>query len=188
MFDLNEGRFDKYQFKAVFLIGPPASGKTEFYEAELKMKDLKHIDSDKVMMFLIKRYGGNPKDTSNYTKWQGKVKEKLETMNRIYTEGGLGLAIDGTGQNLERIKRIKKQLESLGYKTAMVYINTPIQKAIERSKTRNRAVDVDYIKKVYKKLITNVPIYREMFDPFIEINDVSEYNQKGKILKRWLDS
>lgn len=188
MVSLIEGRFDKYQHKAVFLIGLPASGKTEFYEAELKRKYLKHMDSDKVMMFLIRKYGGDPKDTSNYTKWQKSVKEKLDNMSNMYTNEGLGLVIDGTGQNFSNIATIKKKLETLNYKTAMVYINTPLLKAIERAKTRERGVDLEYIKKVYKKLATNVPKYRVMFNPFIEVNSAEEFSKKGKEIKRWLNS
>jgi len=187
MIDILEGRFDKYRFKAVFLIGAPASGKTEFYNEALRHKNLKHLDSDKVMMFLIKKYGGNPKDTENYTKWQKNVQGKLDMMSRMYKEGGLGLVIDGTGKNFERIKNLKKDVESYGYETAMVYIKTPLKSAIERSKKRSRGVDTEYIKDTYRALLKNSKEYKKMFPLFIEVNSVSEYPYAEKKINTWLE-
>lgn len=187
MVDIFEGRFDKYRFKAIFLIGAPASGKTEFYNSALKHKNLKHIDSDKVMMFLIKKYGGNPKDTGNYTKWENDVKNKLNTMSRIYKEGGLGLVADGTGRDLEKIKNLKKNIEKYGYETAMVYLKTPLSKSIKKANERERGVDIEYIKDTYKALTKNVIEYKKIFTTFIEINSVDEYPIAEKKINSWLN-
>lgn len=187
MNNIFEGRFDKYRFKAIFIIGTPASGKTEFYNYALRHKNLKHLDSDKVMMFLIKKYGGSPKDTSNYTKWQAEVKSKLDMMSKMYKEGGLGLAIDGTGKDINNIKRIKNDVEKYGYETAMVYLKTPLKKAIEKSKDRERAVDVEYIKDTYKSLIDNIKEYKKIFSPLIEINSKEEFPEAEKEIRNWLN-
>lgn len=188
MNNINEGKYDKNRFKAIFLAGAPASGKTEFYKAVLAGKDMKHLDSDKVMMFLIKKYGGDPKDTSNYSKFQKDVKAKLKMMNKIYREGGLGLVVDGTGRNAERIKKIKKELEDFGYDTAIVYVKTPIKKAMEKAKQRERGVDQDFIKKVYKDLNKNIPEYQNIFKTFIEINSEDDYDSAEKKINSWLRS
>lgn len=187
MNNIFEGRFDRYRFKAVFLVGIPASGKTEFYNSVLMHKNLKHIDSDKVMMFLIKKYGGNPKDTKNYSKWENSIKSKLDMMAKIYKEGGLGLVIDGTGKNIDKIKEIKKDIERYGYETSMIYIKTPLNKSIKRSKERGRAVDLGYIKDVYRSLSKNIEEYKKMFTPFIEVSDVSEHPAAEKKISSWLN-
>lgn len=181
-----EGKHDKNKFKAVFLSGTPASGKTEFYDFALKHKDMKHLDADKVMMFLIKKYGGDAKDTDNYTKFKKDVRNKLEMMNKMYTKGGLGLVIDGTGRDVNLIKKLKDQLEKYGYETAMIFIKTPLIKAIEKSKKRERAVDIDYIKDTYKQLGKNIPQYKNMFSPFIEVNDTKEFREAEKKIDKWL--
>lgn len=181
-----EGKYDKNTFKAIFLAGTPASGKTEFYQYALKHKDMKHLDADKVMMFLINKYGGDAKDTKNYSKFQKDVKNKLKTMNKMYTKGGLGLVIDGTGKNIEMIEKLKKKLETYGYKTSMVFIKTPLDKAIKKAEKRKRAVDLEYIKDTYKSLSKNIFLYQKMFNPFIEINSEEEYKEAEKKINRWL--
>lgn len=189
MLELLEGQHDKYTQKAIFLIGIPASGKTEFYYHALKHKHLKHMDSDKVMAFLVGKHGGSLRDTSNYTRWQKSVAQKLDAMSDMYKSGKLGLVIDGTGRNIEKIKEIKKNLEDEhGYKTAMVFINTPLTKAIEKAKRRDRAVDLSYIKKVYSDLSKNTEEYRKIFNPFIEVNSVKEYDKAERKVNRWLDA
>jgi predicted kinase len=183
---LTEGKYDKNRFKAIFLVGAPAAGKTEFYKEILANKDMKHLDPDKVMVFLIKKYGGSLKDTSNYTKFQKSVKTKLEMINNIYKNGGLGLVIDGTGRNIDLIKKLKKDLESFKYDTLMVYIKTPIQKAMEKAKQRKRSVDNEFIKKVYTDLNKNIPEYKKIFNKFIEVNSEDEYKKAEKKINQWL--
>ncbi len=182
-----EGKFDQYTFKAVFIIGGPASGKTEFYNYALKNKNLKHLDSDKIMAFLIKKYGGSLQDTNNYSKWESEIKNKLNMMSTMYKEGGLGLAIDGTGKNIQNIINLKRDVEKYGYKTAMIYIKTSLQDSIEKSKKRDRAVDLEYIKDTYRDLSKNVSEYRKMFDVFIEVNSIEEYKKAEKKINSWLN-
>lgn len=169
-----EGVHDQNTFKAIFLAGPPASGKTEFYTYALKGKNLKHLDSDKIMSFLIKKYGGDIRDTSSYDKFHKKVYQKLDMMNKMYTNGGLGLAIDGTGHNTEKYLRLKDQLEGLGYKTMMVFVNRPIEKSMEYADQRERAVDKSYIKKVAAALQDNIPVYKSRFNDFIEVEGMND--------------
>lgn len=188
MSNIFEGKHDKNRYKAIFLIGAPASGKTEFYKYALAHKDMKHLDSDRVMMFLINKHGGNPKDTRNYTKWQQNVRDKLDAMSKNYKEGGLGLVIDGTGKNLKQTLKLKKDVERHGYKTAVVYLKTPLNKALKKAEKRERGVDVEYIKDTYRDLSKNVAVYKEKFSTFIEINDIKEYREAERKINRWLRS
>lgn len=183
-----EGKYDKNRFKAIFLAGTPASGKTEFYNAVLKNKDMKHLDSDKVMTFLVNKYGGDLGDTSNYSKFQKDVKAKLNLMNKIYKQGGLGMVIDGTGRDKDMILKLKKDLENFGYDTIMVYVKTPINKAIEKAKKRERGVDQEYIKQVYKDLSKNISTYKNNFKKVIEVNSEDEFDSSEKEINKWLRS
>ena len=49
-----------------------------------------------------------------------------------YIQGRLGLVIDGTGKDYEKIKTQKIELEKLGYETAMIFVNTNIETAVAR--------------------------------------------------------
>jgi shikimate kinase len=169
-----EGKHDKNTYKAIFLAGPPASGKTEFYKYAISGKNLKHLDSDKVMTFLAKREGRDLKDTSNYDDFHKRTYEILNQMNKSYTSGGLGLVVDGTGHNTSKYLGIKEKLERKGYKTMMVFVNIPIEKSIAYSKTRDRGVDTSYIKRVAEKLKKNFEVYKKSFTYFVEVEGMND--------------
>lgn len=188
--ELNEGKYDKNTYKAVFLSGLPASGKTEFYNFALKHRDLKHIDSDKILAFLARKHKDELKDTRVYSKYFQDIDKKLKTQSEIWTSQGLGVVVDTTGQNSAKILNIKKELENKGYETAMVFIEKDIEDAISYSKTRERAVDKEYILNVKGKLDKNKEIYKRSFDTFITIEGRSsrEYLKAEKEISRWLKS
>ncbi len=62
-----------------------------------------------------------------------KAKSMTELRQRLALQGRNGLVINGTGDDFDKIKRIKEKLEALGYETSMMMVNT----ADEVSKTRN---------------------------------------------------
>lgn len=183
---LPEGKHDQNRLKAIFLAGMPASGKTEFYNEVLKGRDLKHMDSDKIMSYFVKKDKGSLKDTSNYVKYQGKINDKLKRFNELYTSGKLGLVIDSTGANKEKITEIKRNLENKGYDTSMVFIKTPLQQSLDRAKKRERGVDEEYSKMVFNKLSKNAIHYESIFKNFWEINDRKDYSEFNKIISTWL--
>ena len=61
----------------------------------------------------------------------------------------LPLAIDGTSNSLAILQTRKGLLERFGYDTAMVFINTNLETALERAKLRKRKVEPEFIKKSY---------------------------------------
>lgn len=186
--ELNEGKHDQNIYKAVFLSGLPASGKTEFYNYALKHKDFKHLDSDKILSFLVRKHKDDLKDTRVYQKYSEQIDKKIRTQSEIWTDRGLGLVIDTTGQDLNKILEIKNVLENKGYDTAMVFIEKKFQDAVDYSKTRDRAVDKSYIINVKEKLSKNEEIYQKSFSPFIKIEgrNPNEYSKAEKKLNNWL--
>ena len=67
-------------------------------------------------------------------KAKGLTKKRLKN----YTDGRLGVIIDGTGHNFGRIAKQKGEIEKLGYDTYMVAVNTSLDVAKERNKDRVR--------------------------------------------------
>ena len=51
-----------------------------------------------------------------------------------YIQGRLGLVIDGTGKDYEKIKKQKIELEKLGYETAMIFVNTDLETVLPEMK------------------------------------------------------
>ena len=55
-----------------------------------------------------------------------------------YVEGRLGLVIDSTGRDYDKIKSQNDMLKQLGYDTYMIFVNTSLEVALERNKRRER--------------------------------------------------
>ena len=55
-------------------------------------------------------------------------------------KGKLGMVIDGTGRDYDKIARQKAILDQLGYDCYMIFVNTSLEVALERNKRRERSV------------------------------------------------
>ena len=137
---LTEGVFDKGVLKAVFMAGGPGSGKSyvagELFgipkKINISVTGLKSVNSDTEFEFLLKKYGFETFGTGklDIDKWPDEVfdlvaggdedsetmtvrkKAKLMTKARKeqYMQGRLGMIIDGTGHNYEKLSKEKKTI------------------------------------------------------------------------------
>ncbi len=53
-----------------------------------------------------------------------------------FMNGKLGMIIDSTGSNFQKVKKQKKQLEDAGYDTYMVFVMTSLDTALKRNTMR----------------------------------------------------
>ncbi len=69
---------------------------------------------------------------------RGKAKAFKTAAQKSWTrdEAKLGIIVDGTGDDLEKITKKKAAMEELGYDTYMVFNNTTLEVAQERNKKR----------------------------------------------------
>jgi hypothetical protein len=134
---LSEGVHDKSIFKAVFLAGGPGSGKDYVLDNTLSGHGLTEINSDKALEFLMDKEGLDKRmpesEQEKRDLVRGRAKNVTELRQRLALFGRNGLIINGTGDDPEKIKRIKERLEELGYETSMLMVNT----ADEVSQARN---------------------------------------------------
>ena len=161
---LKEGVFDKGIFKAVFLAGGPGSGKSYVVsqlfgipqKVNVSVSGLKSVNSDTEFEYLLKKTGINPKDLAKIEKQQpelfakltsddpksvrSKAKKLTDFRKKGYMKGKLGMIIDGTGHNVEKIEKQKKALGLQGYDTYMVFVNTTLDVALERNSKRSRVL------------------------------------------------
>jgi hypothetical protein len=123
---LQESIEDKGIFKAVFLGGVPGGGKT--YTSKI-------IFPGDIQPRLL---------SIDYYFEAGSTPEKSKSLvqKQLYTwiNSMLPLIIDGTSSKPEVILRRQGILESFGYETGIVYINTNPELAIKRMKQRKRTV------------------------------------------------
>jgi hypothetical protein len=134
---LYEGVHDKGIFKAVFLAGGPGSGKDYVLDNTLAGHGMTEINSDKAFEYLLDKEKLDKRMPDNEEEQRDVVRQKAKSMTelrqRLALQGRNGLVINGTGDDYDKIKRIKEKLEALGYETSMMMVNT----ADEVSKTRN---------------------------------------------------
>ena len=222
---LTEGVFDKGILKAVFMAGGPGSGKSyvagELFgipkKINVSVSGLKTVNSDTEFEFLLKKYGFETFGTGklDIDKWPDEVfdaiaggdedsenmtvrkKAKLMTKDRkkTYMEGRLGMIIDGTGHDFQKIKKEKEQLEALGYDTYMVFVNTSLEVAHKRNKERERRLPEKILEKSWKDVQRNLGGFQALFGSsnFVIVDNSKflkpEEAQKkfGKIVKKYID-
>jgi hypothetical protein len=125
---LTEGVHDKGIFKAVFLAGGPGSGKDFVLDNTLAGHGLTEINSDKALEYLMDKENLDKRMPDNEEKQRDVIRSKAKGMTelrqKLALNGRNGLIINGTGDDYEKIKRIKEKLELLGYETSMITVNT----------------------------------------------------------------
>jgi nicotinic acid mononucleotide adenylyltransferase len=145
---LTEGVHDKGIFKAVFLAGGPGSGKDYVLSNTLDGQGLVEINSDKALEFLMDKKGLDKTmpsaEKASRDQVRSRAKDITELKQRLALKGRNGLIINGTGDDVEKITRIKKRLEELGYETSMMMVNTSDEvsaaRNIERGQRGGRTV------------------------------------------------
>ena len=148
---LIEGVHDHGIFKAVFLSGGPGSGKDYVLDNTLAGHGLVEMNSDKALEFLMDKEGLDKKMPSSEEEKRnlvrGRAKNITELRQRLAIAGRNGLIINGTGDDIEKTKKIKAKLESAGYETSMLLVNTQDEvskkRNIERGMRGGRTVPED---------------------------------------------
>ena len=81
----------------------------------------------------------------------------------MYITGRLGLVIDGTGKDFQKVKKQVKSMKDLGYDVAMIFVNTDLETAIDRDKTRERTLGEVEVTKYWKEVQRNIGAFQTMF-------------------------
>lgn len=179
---LVEGVHDKGIFKAVFLAGGPGSGKDYVLDNTLDGHGLTEINSDKALEFLMDKAGLNKKmpaseeDKRNIVR--SRAKDITELRQRLALLGRNGLIINGTGDDHDKIKKIKEKLEKIGYETHMIMVNTADeiskQRNIERGQRGGRTVPEEIRKQKWDAVQASRPKLAELFGANYKEYDNSE--------------
>lgn len=139
---LNEGINDPGKLKAIFLAGGPGSGKDYVMNSTLAGEGLKEINSDVAFEYLMQKNGLDMEmpDEERVERdiVRGRAKNITKEQERLALAGRLGVIINGTADDLEKIKTVKKNLEDMGYETMMVFVNTSNEVSRERNVERGK--------------------------------------------------
>lgn len=210
---LNEGINDPGIFKAVFLAGGPGSGKSFIVgKTALTTFGLKVINSDDAFERGLKKAGLSMDPDDIFSDKGQDIRSKAVKLTGkkldLALNGRLGLVIDGTGKNYDKIATQAEALRKIGYEVAMIFVNTDLDTAIDRNNKRARSLPTDIVKKMWNDVQKNLGKFQNFFGRHMYIVDNSDganwegavnsaYKRIGAwvkrapttpIAKKWLDS
>ena len=180
---INEGVYDLNIFKAVFMAGGPGSGKTHIADRTAGGLGLKAINSDDPFEIYLKKAGLSLKmpDTETAERDPLRAKAKRVTVKKqaLAVEGRLGLLIDGTGHEYDKVSKRAAELNQIGYETSMIFVNTSLEVSLTRNQKRTRSVQPTLVKKSWKDVQANMGKYQSFFGPanffIVDNNGVEQY-------------
>ena len=179
--ELQEGVYDPNIFKAFFLAGGPGSGKSYVVRRTTGGTGLKSINSDEAFEHLLTKAGLSlkmpPEEFERKEVVRVRAKEITKAKQKNYLDGRLGLIIDGTGKDADKILKQKASLEELGYDTYMIFVNTSLDVALKRNAERSRSLTEPIVVKSWKDVQANIGKFNNIFrQGFIVVdnNDAGE--------------
>lgn len=163
-----EGINDPGIFKAIFTAGGPGSGKsTAAKDLGLFALGLRGINSDTAFEHALKKNNLPLKLSSLDPEVIDTMRVKAKTLAGkqmdLALKGRLGLVIDSTARNVERILKQKKMLEEMGYETAMVFVDTKLETALERNAKRARSVPEKIVINSHEEIAKNANRLEKIF-------------------------
>ena len=184
--ELQEGVYDPNIFKAFFLAGGPGSGKSYVVGRTTAMFGMRIVNSDEVFEKMIKNAGMTMKMDTALGRQQEPERDKLrDTAKRItrlrqanYVEGRLGLIIDGTGKDYDKIEGQMRELQQLGYESHMIFVNTSLDVALERNQKRNRTLPEPIVVKSWNDVQKNIGKFSNLFKNRFIIMDNNDKDEK----------
>ena len=199
---LQEGIYDPGILKAVFLAGGPGSGKSYTAKGifgvprDMKLaagtaSGLRFINSDPAFERELKKMGIDPKTLADLPEeeWdaltaptdspRARAKSQKKAMERLSGAGRLGMILDGTGDDYDKIARKKAQLEALGYDTYMIFINTSLDVAQKRNLTRDRRLKPDLVDEIWHDVQQNMGGFQDLFGRNFRIVDNTDYTKNN---------
>ena len=219
--ELLEGVYDPGIFKAFFLAGGAGSGKSysaekatgsaagkfEWHPSMSKVKPgktgpygLKVVNSDEQLEFGLmkaKMHSDMTKYSDAETMEKERIREKGKKITKkreqMWINGRLGLIIDGTAKNPNKLSIQIKDLQNVGYDTYMIFVNTSLDIALQQNAGRKRRLKDEVIRLTWEEVQANKQQLSNLFPGgFVEIinNRAGEdvfrkaFVEIGKIMKR----
>ena len=179
--ELQEGLQDPNIFKAFFLAGGPGSGKSYVVRKTTGGTGLKVVNSDDAFEKLLKDANLSLKMPPEEKEPRDVARKRAKALTKArkegYLEGRIGLIIDGTGKDYDKIASQSKDLRQLGYDTHMIFVNTSLDTALQRNAQRPRSVPESIVVKSWNDVQSNIGAFSQHFrENFVVVdnNDAGE--------------
>ncbi len=210
---LNEGVYDPGILKCIFMAGGPGSGKSKVTEeifgighglSRVNAAGLKIVNSDTAFEAQLKKSGIDSKDLARIEKEEPEFWKKItedpkgerelakittKKIKAFYEAGRLGMIIDGTGDDVEKIQRQKREAEELGYDTFMVFVNTSLEVAKFRNSKRDRVLPDDLLISSWKECQNNLGKFQTIFSSanFRIVDNTNDGNNVSSDTRKHVD-
>lgn len=165
--ELNEGVYDPGIFKAFFLAGGPGSGKSYVQKKTTGGMGLKVVNSDDIYEKMLKDAGMDMTPENIFSdkgqEIRGRAKRTTKARQSNFLMGRLGVIIDGTGKDFEKIQKQAAALKQLGYDCYMIFVNTSEEVAQERNQMRSRTLPREEVTKMWNEVQKNIGAFQRFF-------------------------
>ena len=176
---IDEGVNDPAIFKAVFLAGGPGSGKSFIVgKTGLTPLGFKVINSDDAFEAALKKAGLEMTPDNIFSPKGQEIRKSTSALTvkkmGLAIKGRLGLVIDGTGKDFNKIKTQANDLKRLGYEVAMIFVNTDKETAMDRNRARPRKLPDKMVAKAWADVQKNIGAFQGIFKTRMYIVDNSD--------------
>ena len=164
---INEGVYDPGIFKAFFLAGGPGSGKTFVTQSAFAGTGLKLVNSDVKFERDLRKANLSLKMPDEEKYFRDRIrqgaKEFVGKQMDTYLKGRLGMIVDSTARDYPSIQRQYNLLRNIGYDCYMIFVNTSLDVALERNRTRSRSIPEYIVSKSWKGVQANMGAFQRIF-------------------------
>ena len=167
---ITEGVYDPNIFKAFFLAGGPGSGKSWVSERTLSGIGLKVINSDNAFALALNKEKmslnmatQDAKEIARRDEIRAKAKARTGVQLKLALEGRLGLILDSTARDVQRIEDEANTMRHIGYDVHMVFVNTSLDVALKRNQMRARKVPDAIVISNHKQVQNNIGKLQRIF-------------------------
>ena len=154
-------------FKAFFLAGGPGSGKSYVVRKTTGGTGLRVVNSDDAFESLLQKAGLSlkmpPEEEEPRDVVRDRAKKITAKRQANYIEGRIGLIIDGTGRDYDKITKQATELKQLGYDVHMIFVNTSLDVALQRNAERPRSVPESIVTKSWNDVQSNSGKFSQYF-------------------------
>ena len=164
---LTEGVYDPHIFKAFFLAGGPGSGKSYVQRRLFAGTGMKVVNSDNFLTNSLKK-AGHSLDLRSIEggildAMRGRAKKQTGNQMDLHIANRLGIVVDGTGRDYDRLADDFRQSYRVGYDNFMIFVNTSLDVALIRNEKRARKVAEPVVIKNWKGVQANIGKFQRLF-------------------------
>ena len=164
---LNEGVYDPHIFKAFFLAGGPGSGKSYVSRTLFNGTGMKMVNSDAFLTNTLKKAGQSLDlrnvEGSALDVVRNKAKAQTGSLLKKHLANRLGIVVDGTGRDYDRLAREVADAKRVGYDCYMVFVDTTLDVALGRNRVRERKVSEPVVIKNWNGVQANETRFKRLF-------------------------